>query len=76
MCIRDRGGAPEAICDLAASIGVECEDCGGGEVYCLSLFVDNLSALQATGTTITEINDVCTDVADEVNVCPEECPAQ
>ena len=52
------------------------EDCGNGEVYCLSLFVDNLSAALATGTSISEINDVCTDVADAVNVCPEECPAQ
>ena len=72
----EEGGAPEAICDLAASIGVECEDCGNGEVYCLSLFVDNLSAALATGTSISEINDVCTDVADAVNVCPDDCPAQ
>ncbi len=34
---------PNAICDLAEeTVGIECEDCGGGEEFCLSLVAENL----------------------------------
>lgn len=37
-------GGEDEICNLATTIGVSCEDCGNGEVFCLSLHVDSIAA--------------------------------
>ncbi|TNE90215.1 MAG: hypothetical protein EP330_09150 [Deltaproteobacteria bacterium] len=67
----EEGGAEDAICELAAGIGVECEDCGGGEIFCLSLYVDNLSAVQEN-VSVEAQSDPCVNHAAD---CPTECPA-
>lgn len=49
----EEGGDEDAICVLASSIGVDCEECPGGGTFCLSLYVDNLTAPLASTTTVT-----------------------
>ncbi|TNE88506.1 MAG: hypothetical protein EP330_14125 [Deltaproteobacteria bacterium] len=65
----EEGGNPDAICELASAIGVQCEDCGGGEVFCLSVYVDNVSAVEATGVTITEQADPYDPCVDHAAEC-------
>lgn len=48
------GGADDAVCTLVGQFGVNCEDCGGGEVFCLSLKVNNINAEILANTTLVE----------------------
>ena len=35
---------PNAVCDLIEeTVGVSCEDCGGGEDYCLTILAEDVS---------------------------------
>lgn len=69
----DENGADDAICELAAGIGISCEDCGNGEVFCLSLYVDNLSAAEVN-TTVTAQPDPYDPCVDHAAECPTDCP--
>ncbi|MCO4745059.1 MAG: hypothetical protein KC912_09740 [Proteobacteria bacterium] len=74
----EEGGEPDAICELAGSIGVDCEECPDGEMLCLSLYVDNLAAPQATSTTITpqtETEMCATYGANVGDECYDDCNA-
>lgn len=46
------GGADDAVCQLVGTFGVSCEDCGGGENFCLSVWVQNIEALEVPGGTL------------------------
>ncbi|MCO4748362.1 MAG: hypothetical protein KC912_26445, partial [Proteobacteria bacterium] len=71
----EQGGAEDAICELAGSIGVDCIRCPDGAELCMDLYIDNLTLLQATSTTVVPVapGDICTQFASE---CPAECSAR
>ena len=48
-------GGDNAVCDLVSTFGVPCEDCGNGEIYCLSVWVDSMNAPYLPSTIVTEI---------------------
>jgi hypothetical protein len=62
----DEEGGDEAICELASSIGVECEPCEDGGNFCLTLFVDSINA-PGVDSSIEVIDDPCsrTECADD-----------
>ena len=66
------GGGPDAVCTLVGQFGIACEDCGGGEMFCLSLKVNNINAEQLVGQTLVERTEAIID-ADTVN-CPPPAP--
>jgi len=75
----DENGEPDAICQLAASIGVTCEDCQDGSgAFCLSLYVDNITAAKINGSIVPmTVEDVdCTDPAcvDATACAPDTAP--
>ncbi|TNE90883.1 MAG: hypothetical protein EP330_07135 [Deltaproteobacteria bacterium] len=69
----ETGGAPEALCDLSASIGVYCEDCGNGDVFCLPLEVDSLQAT-AVSIALADQSDPYDPCATHAAECPDACP--
>lgn len=72
------GGATgdDAVCNLIAQLapGVECEDCGDGNVTCLAIVADSLEANQVDGLSLVQVtqDDVCADGSCETD--PGECP--
>ena len=44
-----------AVCDLAASLGVNCTECADGEPYCLYIVAENITAERIDGLTLTEV---------------------
>lgn len=50
------GTDENAVCDLVGTFGVPCEDCGAGDLFCLSVWVDDMGAdlLAATVVPVTE----------------------
>ena len=57
---------PNAICDLVEkTVGVECEDCGGGEQFCLGVVAEDVSGnwLQNIAAGLTP--RTCVDVIDD-----------
>lgn len=55
------GGADDAVCQLVAVFGVSCVDCGGGEPYCLEVWVDSIEADELGGAsplTVIEQADI------------------
>lgn len=71
----EEGGAKDAICELAASIGVDCEVCPDGEPLCITMRIDDIPAREVTMdvTPRPAPYDPCVEFADQ---CPDECPAQ
>jgi hypothetical protein len=64
-----------AICDLAAGLGITCEDCGDGSTpYCLSLEVDSIgaAAVNSTITPRTEEQMCELDACADLEVCSDE----
>lgn len=61
------------ICELAGAIGVSCEPCNDGEVKCLSLVVDSISAPTVPGA-LEAIDDPCTrpECSDDPDCATEE----
>ena len=57
---------PSAVCDLIATFGVACEDCGDGRAECLSIYVDRITA-EETGTALIEV-ETC-----DVDTCEGGC---
>jgi hypothetical protein len=53
----DLGTAPDAVCQLVATFGVACQECGDGEPYCLSVYIDAVEAGYLNGSTIVERTD-------------------
>jgi hypothetical protein len=54
----DLGTAPDAVCQLVASFGVSCEDCDDGTgAYCLSVYIDNVSAALQAGTSLVPVSE-------------------
>ena len=51
VLIRDEGN-PRAICDFAATIGVNCVDCADGLPYCLRLEAEDLAGTRVPGLTL------------------------
>ena len=52
------GGPPDAVCDLVGTFGVACEACaGGGGDYCISVWVDNIAAVNIDGAPLVEITE-------------------
>lgn len=49
------GAGDSGVCDLVGQFGVNCVDCGGGEVFCLSLKVNNINAAELPGTVVAEV---------------------
>lgn len=74
-----------AICATAVQIGVACETCADGEDFCLSLYVDSMTAAQVAGGEILPQHlpvDDATAPAESTNICDiaecsgaEECLA-
>ena len=60
------GGGPSAVCDLIATFGVACEDCGDGRDECLSIYIDRITK-DETGTPLLEV-EVC-----DIDTCDEGC---
>lgn len=60
---RDTGGAigqpnnPSAMCNLASGIGVPCEPCPDGEVFCLRVEIDNLTGREVPDLTLDVVAD-------------------
>lgn len=49
------GGADDAVCQLVGTFGVSCESCSDGSGdYCLSVWVQNIEALEVPGGTLVE----------------------
>ena len=57
---------PSAVCDLIATFGVLCEECGDGADYCLSIYVDQITAMEDSQT-LLEV-ETC-----DVDTCEEGC---
>ncbi|MFZ5478648.1 MAG: hypothetical protein ACOZNI_17890 [Myxococcota bacterium] len=47
-----RDGDPAAICEIASSAGVDCEDCSDGEPYCMYIVATEITAEYELGLTI------------------------
>ncbi len=47
------GGDESAICDLAASLGIDCEACPDGELYCMFLEARQIDGTLIEGLTLT-----------------------
>jgi len=57
---------PAAICDLAEeTVGIQCEDCGGGEMFCLSLVAEDLQGEMLFDGGLTPRSEQ--DIADDPN---------
>jgi hypothetical protein len=54
---------PNAVCDFLTTLQLACDDCGNGEVYCLSMLVDSMVADQLDGVSIVErsLDDIAAD---------------
>ncbi|MBN2800957.1 MAG: hypothetical protein JXX28_17600 [Deltaproteobacteria bacterium] len=50
-----RGGQDDAICAMAASMGVSCVDCPDGSPYCLDLYVTGIEGVELEGTTLVTV---------------------
>lgn len=59
------GAGDSGVCDLVGQFGVDCVDCGGGEVYCLALKVNNINAAELAGTVVAEVT--AADIAANTN---------
>ena len=57
---------PGAVCDLIATFGVPCDACSDGENYCLSIYVDQITAEEADESLISV--DTC-----DVETCDAGC---
>ena len=57
---------PGAVCDLIATFGVLCEACSDGEDYCLSIYVDQITAMEEDETLLPV--ETC-----DVDTCDEGC---
>ena len=57
---------PGAVCDLIATFGVLCEACSDGEDYCLSIYVDQITAMEEDQTLLSV--ETC-----DVDTCDEGC---
>mgnify|MGYP003950594865 CR=1 FL=1 len=51
----EQGDDPNAVCELADSLGLECEACPDGEVYCMTLIANFDEATLEPGLMLTEI---------------------
>ena len=61
----DPEGADDAVCQLVASLGIECVDCPDGSgTYCLDLLVDDIPAPLTDGTLIEQTQDEACDRAE------------
>ena len=60
---------PNAVCELIATFGVLCEACTDGEDYCLSIYVDQITARESDQTLIQV--DSC-----DAETCDEGCPEE
>ena len=64
----------EALCALAASVGASCEACtSDGEIVCLSIEVDQITATAVDGLTLETItasdcHEQCSDNADDCDL--------
>ena len=47
---------PNAICELAATLGVNCQVCGDGEPYCLRLSAQDLDGSVLPGLVLVELD--------------------
>lgn len=56
----DPEGEDSAICDIAVSVGVSCEECGGENpgAYCLSVYIDSIQATLQPDTVVTPITEL------------------
>jgi hypothetical protein len=53
------------ICNLAAGLGIQCEECPSGGAFCLSLLADSIVATEVEGLTLMEqAGNNCTSVDD------------
>ena len=53
----DENGGDDAICVLASSLGINCEECAeDGGMFCLTLLVDSMTA-EEIGTSLVEVVD-------------------
>ena len=57
---------PRAVCELIATFGVACEDCGDGREECLDVHMASITA-EETGTPLIEV-ETC-----DVETCDEGC---
>lgn len=62
------GAGDSGVCDLVGQFGVNCVDCGGGEVFCLSLRVNNINAEELANTTVEEVT--AADITANANCNP------
>jgi len=51
----DLGTDENAVCDFLATLQLACEDCGNGEVFCLSMVVDSMDADELPGVTLVPL---------------------
>lgn len=49
----NEGDKPSAVCDLAASLGVQCQPCPDGEPYCLFMHAVNVRGNQVPGLSLS-----------------------
>jgi len=57
----DENGGDDAICVLASSLGINCEECAeDGGMFCLTLYVDSMTA-EEIGTSLVEVVDPSTN---------------
>jgi len=55
---------PNAVCELIATFGVLCEACTDGEDYCLSIYVDQITAMEDSQT-LLEVETCDGDTCEE-----------
>jgi hypothetical protein len=55
------GGADDAVCQLVAVFGVSCVDCGGGDNYCLEVWVDSIVAEEVSSDPLLPIDQAAID---------------
>lgn len=51
----DLGTDENAVCDFLGTLQLACEDCGNGEVFCLSILVDSMSADELADVTLVPL---------------------
>lgn len=71
----DPDAADDEICNLAQStLGVGCESCADGGVFCLGLFVDSIAAEKVTTGALIELRSPADTTAPGVDYCTQaEC---